>query len=321
MQARTIPVPIGRPSFLGAPRCEDLDTLAADAAIIAYPYTPPYTLEWSRQPSSLAPAAMREATLRYAGIMEHYDFDVGSDLFGGRSVRVVDCGDVFEVAGKYEDNGRTATAVIKKILERGAVPIILGGDHATTIPIMRGYERMGPLCVVHIDAHLDWRDEVNGVHDGLSSPMRRASELPWVTSMIQIGLRSVGSARKREVDDAAAFGSIRVRAEEVHEGGVEAVLRRLPEAPAYYISLDTDGLDPAIAPGVNAVEFGGIGYYEATNLLTGIAGRGKIVGFDVVEIAPIKDNQNLTSLLTVRLTLNLLGAMARNGQFNSCRRD
>ena len=66
---------------------------------------------------------------------------------------------------------------------------------------------------------------------------------------------------------------------------------------------------------------GGIGYYEATNLLTGIASRGKIVGFDVVEIAPVKDNQNLTSLLTVRLTLNLLGAMARNGQFNSCRRD
>jgi agmatinase len=135
--------------------------------------------------------------------------------------------------------------------------------------------------------------------------------------MIQIGLRAVGSARKREVDDAAAFGSIRVRAEEVHEEGIEAVLRRVPEAAAYYISLDTDGLDPAIAPGVNAVEFGGIGYYQATNLLTGIAGKGKVVGFDVVEIAPMKDNHSLTSQLTVRLTLNLLGAMARNGQFSS----
>jgi agmatinase len=314
--ARTLPVPIGRPSFLDAARCEDIDTLEADVAIIAYPYTPPYTLESSRQPSSLAPAAMREATLRYAAFLEHHDFDVGSDLFEGRKVRIVDCGDVFEVAGQYDDNGRTATAVIRKILERGAVPIILGGDHATTIPIMRGYESVGPMCVVHIDAHLDWRDQVNGVHDGLSSPMRRASELPWVTSMIQVGLRGVGSARKGEVDDAAAFGSIRIRAEEVHEQGIHAVLQRVPDAAAYYISLDTDGLDPAIAPGVNSLEFGGLGYYQATNLLTGIAAKGKVVGFDIVEIAPARDLHNLTSLLTVRLTLNLLGAMARNGQFD-----
>ena len=87
--------------------------------------------------------------------------------------------------------------------------------------------------------------------------MRRASELPWVKSMIQIGLRAVGSARKREVDDAAAFGSIRVRAEELHHVGVPEILRRVPDAAAYYISLDTDAIDPAIAPGINALEFGG----------------------------------------------------------------
>src|SRR5439155_14157710 len=133
----------------------------------------------------------------------------------------------------YEENSRTATAVIRRILERGAVPFIFGGDHATTIPMMRAYEGRGPICVVHLDAHLDWRDEVNGVHDGLSSPMRRASELPWVTSMIQIGLRGPGSARQKEVDDAAAFGSIRIRAEEVRRSGVEAVMSRVPVAPGY----------------------------------------------------------------------------------------
>jgi len=194
------------------------------------------------------------------------------------------------------------------------VPFIFGGDHATTIPMMRAYEGRGPICVVHLDAHLDWRDEVNGVHDGLSSPMRRASELPWVTSMIQIGLRAVGSARQREVDDAEAFGSIRVRAEELHEVGADDVLRRVPEADRYYISLDTDALDPAIAPGVNALEFGGIDYFEASNLLKGIAAKGRIVGFDVVEIAPAKDLHTLTSQLAVRLTLNLIGAMIRSGQ-------
>jgi agmatinase len=314
LRARTVPVPVGRPSFLNVPRCDSLEALDADIAIVAFPYTVPYTIEWSRQPSSWAPGAIREASLRYPAFLTHYDMDFGGELFAGRRVSIVDCGDVFEVAGQYEDNGRMATAVLKEILARGAVPVVLGGDHATTVPMMRAYDGRGPLCVVHIDAHLDWRDEVNGVHDGLSSPMRRASELPWVTSMIQIGLRAVGSARQREVDDAAAFGSIRVRAEELHEIGVKEIVRRVPDATAYYISLDTDAIDPAIAPGINALEFGGVTYFEVSNLLRGIAAKGKIVGFDVVEIAPAKDHQNLTSMLAARLTLNLLGAMAHGGQ-------
>ena len=315
--ARTVPVPLGRPSFLDVPRCESLDALEADIAVVAFPYTVPYTIEWSRQPSSWAPGAIREASLRYPRVLGHYDWDFGGEVFGGRKVRIVDCGDVLEVAGHYEDNGKNATAVIKAILARGAVPIILGGDHATTIPMMRAYDGRGPFCAVHIDAHLDWRDEVNGIHDGLSSPMRRASELPWVTSMFQVGLRAVGSARQREVDDSAAFGSVRVRAEEVHEMGVQAILRRVPDAPAYYISLDTDAIDPAIAPGINSMDFGGLTYFEVSNLLKGIAAKGKIVGFDVVEIAPGKDHQNMTGLLAARLTLNLLGAMARGGQVGS----
>jgi agmatinase len=315
MDPRTVPLEVGRPSFLGLPRCDDLDRLEADVAIIAYPYTVPYTIEWSRQPSSWAPEAIREASLRYRSRFgTNYDFDFGSDLFGGRDVRIVDCGDVFEKAGQYEENGRMGTAVIKKILECGAVPITLGGDHATTIPMMRAYGGRGTMCVIHIDAHLDWRDEVNGVHDGLSSPMRRASELPWVKSMIQIGLRAQGSARQREVDDSTAFGSIRVRAEELHEVGVKEVLRRVPNADAYYISLDTDAIDPAIAPGVNAPEFGGVTYFQASNLLRGIAAKGRIVGFDVVEIAPQRDHEGLTSLLAARLVLNLLGEMAHRGQ-------
>jgi agmatinase len=132
--------------------------------------------------------------------------------------------------------------------------------------------------------------------------------------MFQVGLRAVGSARQREMDDAAAFGSVRVRAEEVHEIGIKRVLERVPDAAAYYISLDTDSLDTAIAPGVNSLEFGGLTYFEVSNLLRGIAAKGRIVGFDIVEIAPGKDHLNFTSMLAARLILNLLGAMARSGQ-------
>lgn len=315
MQAKIHPVPIGRPSFLDAPRCQSLDTLEADLAIIGIPYNTPYDLERSRSPSSLAPAAIREQSLRLmTSVQGHYDFDFGGDLLAGRRLRLVDCGDVAAQPGRYAENNQMATAVLKAILARGAVPITLGGDHSTTIPVMRAYEGRGPICVVHLDAHLDWRDEVNGVHDGLSSPMRRASELPWVTSMIQIGLRGTGSARQREVDDAEAFGSIRIRAEELHEVGVDAVLRRVPDAPNYYVSFDADSLDPAIAPGVRSLAFGGITYFEATNLLKGIAAKGRIVGMDYVEVQPMWDLHDLTSLLGARLILNLVGAMVRAGQ-------
>lgn len=314
MEPRISPVPLGQPSFLGARRCDDLDTVDADIAIIGFPYTTPYSMEWTRQPSSHSPAAIRAESVDLIPIVAHYDFDFGGPLFGGREVRIVDCGDVFETIGDYAHNSRMATAVVQRIRERGAIPIILGGDHATTIPFMRGYAGHPAMCVVHLDAHLDWRDEVNGIHDGLSSPMRRASEFPWVTSMMQIGLRGAGSARQREVDDSTAFGSVRVRAAELRQRGVDEVLKRLPSAESYYISLDMDVMDPAIAPAVNGVTFGGIDYFEATNLLKGVAARGRIVGFDMVEIAPLKDLHSQTSKLAARMILNLLGAMAHGGQ-------
>ena len=115
MQPKVMPVPVGRPSFINVPRCDSLDALQADVAIIAYPYTVPYTLEWSRQPSSWAPGAIREASLRYQSLLTHHDMDFGSELFAGRKVQIVDCGDVFETPGQYEANSRMATSVLKEI--------------------------------------------------------------------------------------------------------------------------------------------------------------------------------------------------------------
>jgi len=144
--------------------------------------------------------------------------------------------------------------------------------------------------------------------------MRRASEMPWVKAMTQIGIRGVGSARKREFDDARSYGSVLIGAEELHRVGVEDVLRRIPASDRYYITLDADGLDPSIAPGVWAPAFGGVTYYEATNLLRGIAAKGRVVGFDVVEVVPAADSHSMTSRLAVQLILNLIGALAHTGQ-------
>jgi agmatinase len=132
--------------------------------------------------------------------------------------------------------------------------------------------------------------------------------------MMQVGLRGSGSARPRDVDDARAWGAVLVRAEEVHEAGVPAILRRLPRAPGYHVTLDAGGLDPAIAPGVECPAFGGLSYFEATNLLKGIAARAPVLGLAVVGISPACDLHDMTSLLAARLVLNLVGALAHAGR-------
>jgi len=312
--SRITPVPLGKATFLDSPRCEDLSTLDADVAILGVPFGYPYDLSGLTSPSASAPDALREASVHMAAFVTHYDYDFGADIFDGREVRIVDCGDVAMKPGDFAGNFDATTTAVKAILERGAVPIILGGDHAIPIPVFQAYEGQEPMVVVQLDQHIDWRQERNGVTRGLSSTMRRASEMPWVKGMAQVGLHMMGSARQGEVDDAVAWGSVHVRAEDIHEKGVDWVLDQIPESARYYITFDADGLFSGIAPGVLAPGFGGLTYYEASNILRGLARKGKIVGYDIVEIVPSVDVQNLTSRVCARLTLNLIGEMAHQGQ-------
>ena len=203
-----------------------------------------------------------------------------------------------------------------RLLEIGAVPIVIGGDHGTTIPVIRAYENFEDLCVVQIDAHLDWEDERDGIKDGYSSPMRRASEMPFVSSVVQIGLRGLGSARQKEVDDAAACGkSILVKAENLHENGVHNVLNRIPDVRYYYLTVDADGLDPSIAPGVAYPAPGGVTYYQLFNLMRGLAGKGTLMGMDFVEMVPEYDVTNQTAFLAARQIINFIGIAARSSHF------
>jgi len=314
MTALIQPVPPGRPSFLDMPRIERIEQLEADVAILAVPYGVPYDMEGARFPSAPAPWAIREQSLWFRRYLGHYEVDFGGDLFAGREVRIVDCGQVAMLPGQYLENMDRVTQVVRAILQRGAVPIVLGGDHAVPIPVLRAYEAFGPIFVVQIDAHLDWRDDIDGVREGLSSPMRRASEMSWVCGMAQVGLRGVGSGRRQEFEDARAYGSILIPAREVHERGIQAVLERIPLAERYYVTFDVDGLDPSIAPGVNAPAPGGLSYYHAFDLLRGIAERGRLVGFDLVEVVPARDPAGITSVHVTRLILDVIGALAHTGQ-------
>lgn len=308
------PVPTGKPTFAGLPRCEDIASLDAHIAIIGVPYGIPASMEASRAPSSEAPDAIRAESLRFGKYFDHHDIDLGGPILAGRDIRVVDCGDVSMRPGDNAANGATTTEAIRAIRAAGAVPFILGGDHSIPIPVMRAYDDIGTMCVVQFDAHLDYRDEVNGVKEGLSSSIRRASELDYVGDIVQIGLRGLGSARDQDVQDAMDRRNIFITAAEMYKNGLDEVTKRLPQADNYYITFDMDVMDPSIAPGVNSPAFGGIDYWQATGLLWAVARRGRIVGLDMVEIAPRVDTRGLTSMLAARLMLNLLGAMTRSGQ-------
>lgn len=311
------PVPEGQPTFLNMPRCTDLDSLDADIAFIAVPFGVHYDFAASRETASAAAPAIREQSLHLANYLTHYDWDFGGDILAGRDIRIVDCGAVHMEPGEYQANNAATTAAIRAILDRGAIPFVVGGSHAISIPVMRAYEGLDPMYVVQIDAHLDFRDEVNGIRDGYSSPMRRAVESDWVSGAAQIGIRSIGSARKQEFDDARAYGNLIVGAEELHDVGTDRVLERIPQSDRYYITLDCDGLDPIIAPGVGMPAFGGLTYYEATNLLRGVAAKGKVVGFDFPVVSPPFDVSDMTAQLATRLILNMIGALAHTGQIGT----
>jgi agmatinase len=97
--------------------------------------------------------------------------------------------------------------------------------------------------------------------------------------------------------------------------GIDEIIARIPEADRYYFTLDADGLDPSIAPGVfGPLAPGGITYYQVLRLMFGIANKGKIVGFDFVEVFPTLDIKDITSLVGARIILNLIGVLAHSGQ-------
>jgi agmatinase len=305
-------------SFAGLPVCTQLNDLKADIAIIGIHYVSPYP---QRSPAEIipttmetAPDAIRRQSSKFIDHLDHYNFDFNDVLLAGRQVRMIDCGDVDRRVIGAEQNPERITAAIRTILNRGAMPIVLGTDEGGFIPAMRAYDGFGAICVVHIDAHIDWRDERHGEREGYSSGMRRASEMPWVKAMTQVGLRGIGSARQLEVDDASAFGSVFIRAREVHREGIDACIERIPTADHYVISIDADAFDTAIAPGVLFNSPGGLTFDETADLVQGIALKGSIVGINLFEVRPELDINGLTALTGAQLIINFIGTLAHCGR-------
>jgi agmatinase len=129
-----------------------------------------------------------------------------------------------------------------------------------------------------------------------------------------VGLRGVGSARAGEVADAERWGSKIVTARDLHEAGVDAALRHVPAGARCVITVDCDGLDPSVIPAVAAPAPGGMTYWQAVDLIHGVARRARVVGFDLVELAPARDTTGHSALAAARLVCNAIGAIARTAR-------
>jgi agmatinase len=307
----------GHASMLYSKVHTDLDTLDAHIAFLGIPYGSAYTIDEVTNDQTRAPTAVRQATDRAVRNLDRYDFDVGGPIYDDRDIKVVDCGDVVGDPKDPSAHYRNAEAAVRKILAGGALPLIIGGDHGIPIPVLRAYDDQGPITLIQIDAHLDWRDQINGVHDGLSSPIRRASEMPHVKEIFQIGIRAQGTARPEEYEAAKAYGSNIVTAYELHDVGMDAILDRIPNGGRYYITLDADGVDPSVMPAVAGPAPGGVTYVQVRKLLHGMVKKGRVVGMDIVEITPSKDVNQITAISAGRFFVNLIGAAVRADYFGA----
>ncbi len=298
---------VGHCTFGKRPAVTDWNMIDADVAILGVPFDMGTQY---RSGARFGPRAIREASTLFSfghgGAYDHEDDMVYLPL---DKVRIVDVGDVDMIHTDTATSHGNAEAAVRRFLESGALPVVLGGDHSITAPSLAAFEGRGPIHVVQIDAHLDFVDERHGVRYGHGNPMRRAAEMAHVSGFTQLGIRNVSSTAREGYDDARARGSTILSVRQVRALGTDAVLDRIPKGARCYVTIDIDGFDPSIAPGTGTPSHGGFLYYDVMEILQGLAKNHQIVGVDLVEVAPAYDPAGVTAFLAAQVLLNFLGYM------------
>jgi len=300
-------------TFLGLPRGE-IGASDADVVIFGADCATPYASVGAY--CAGGPAAIRAGSADYAGDTGRVNFDLGGPILP-QGVRAVDAGDLAVDPGDAAGNRAAIRAATSAVLSTGAVPVLLGGDDSVPIPMLEAFERHGPITILQIDAHIDWRDEVGGERWGLSSTMRRASEMGHVERIVQVGARGVGSAGMDALAAAECWGAHLVPALELASGGLARAVSLIPQGSEVVICFDCDALDPSIMPSVIAPTAGGLTYREAFGLIRAVAGRARIAGMDLVEFMPERDQDGIGARTAAQLltsVIGLIGAQAASSR-------
>jgi len=299
----------GIPTFCRTPHVLLLHEITSDIAVLGIPYDEGVGF---KPGTRFGPRSIREYSMRF-----RY-FDPSSDVRGywdmeKRSwfltrVSMVDCGDVDIVQLDLPYVYRQIDESIKQILDRGAFPVVLGGDHSISYPVVRAFEKEKPLSLIHLDAHMDRRESVLDVKYGHGSPIKRIAELDFIETIVSLGLRGI---RGSESDFLAAQerGEVLIPNHKIKQLGIEKTLSRIPSMERCYVTIDIDVFDPSLAPGTGTPEADGLSYSQVKGILCGIAAKSKVVGFDVVEVNPNLDPSGRTSFFAAQLILEFLGAI------------
>src|SRR6266566_3370000 len=233
-------------------------------------------------------------------------------------LNVADAGDIDAPPVSIEKCYAVVEERIGATMEAGARPIVIGGDHSISLPVLRALARRhGPLGLVQFDAHIDTWDEYFGGKYFHGTPFRRAIEERIVdgSRFVQVGIRGPMYGED-DFDFQREHGITMIDIDRVRERGIPSVIeeiRRVATGPCY-MTFDIDAVDPAFAPGTGTPEIGGLTSHDAQRLVRGLSGL-TLVGGDIVEVAPVYDGPGqITSVLAANLMFEFLCALAKGAE-------
>lgn len=292
---------VGIATFAGYPFWDVQSS--ADAVVLGVPYDE----GCSNKPGTrFGPRSIRQASMLYAyeGVEERfYDADRRKWILRGKNI--VDAGDVEIEPLCRETNFDAITGAVRAILNVGAVPVVLGGDHSVTYPAVKAFAGR-KLNYVHFDTHVDC-DRIFRSKFTHGSPVARILEDGLAESITLLGIRGLTNSGE-DMEWIQEQGAKIVTARELKQTSAESLAELLP-AGDYYVSVDIDVFDPTAAPGTGTPEPGGLLFPEFSDLLYLIASRGKIVGVDLMEVNPQVDGPGeITSHLASRCVIELMSA-------------
>ena len=248
------------------------------------------------------PRELREITYFIDPITERWESF--SDL------KVLDLGDI---QGKDREKiFKQAEEIAYQTVKAKKLITMIGGDHSTTIPVLRGIDKAleDPLGIIHLDAHFDLCDKIDGNYLSHGSTERRALELKNISGIGDIffvGVRSVEAQELSFIQDKKIniLKAMSIRREGVGKS-LERIREKMKKFPGIYLTIDIDVLDPAYAPGTGTPQFGGLDSRELLDLLYGIFEL-PIIGFDVVEVAPGLDDSKIAIFTTRKIITECWG--------------
>jgi len=307
----------GLPSFIGAPwiAC-DTETIRSHGATVAILGVPFDQATVYRSGSSHGPKGLRAASEQFLPYLGEYDIDLFEEY------HLVDCGDVPVVPGNAARSRAVINEYVGRVLDAGALPICVGGDHSIPIAIMDAVsERFpGKLGYLHFDAHLDTQPDVNGEKFTNWSGVSRAAERDNVDgkNVAVVGIR--GALNPPEQFQFARDHGIAVfTMRQIEARGIEAVVRDAldrvtDETQGFYVTWDTDVIDCSAMPGTDGPEPGGLTSREVLRAAE-LVGARRPLGMDIVELTPAYDHPSFISCrLACYLIFNVLGGMATGGE-------